>query len=130
MRRGTKGYCVTSPTFSATSPSYGWLPERMPPLRLSAGARGDNAETRELCVYASLPPLGPSQKPTRASSKYTQKEMDRFDQDYIEKETLNSTTSFVRLGRESQPSKPGMFVVETAHDAIRLQAVLAYKRPK
>jgi hypothetical protein len=56
--------------------------------------------------------------------------MDRFDRDYIEKETLNSTTSFVWLGRESQPSKPGSFVVKTAHDAIRLQAVLAYKRPK
>lgn len=99
----------------------------MPPLCLSARAGGDNAETRELCVYASLPP--PWAKPETYQSvqqRYTQKGMDCFDQDYVEK-IINSATSFVWLGREGQPSKPSAFGVETAHDAIRLQAILAYK---
>jgi len=53
--------------------------------------------------------------------------MDRFDQDYVEKKTLNSRTPFALLGRESQPPKPSAIVVGTAHDAISLQAILIYK---
>ena len=53
--------------------------------------------------------------------------MDRFDQDYVEKKTLNSRTSFALLGRESQTPKPNAIAVGTAHDAISLQAILIYK---
>jgi hypothetical protein len=53
--------------------------------------------------------------------------MDRFGQDYVEKKTLDSRTSFALLGRESQPPKPNAIAVGTAHDAVSLQAILIYK---
>jgi hypothetical protein len=39
--------------------------------------------------------LGPRDTYQSAQQIYTRKEVDRFDQDYVEKKTLNSTTPFV-----------------------------------
>jgi len=57
----------------ATSLSCGCSPERMLPLRLGAGAGGDNAETRGVMCVLVCYHLRSGQKSTIASSKYTHK---------------------------------------------------------